>query len=154
MLTKNYSRFSIRRRRYFISRLLIFILFIGLILQIRYNIFNSLTRKFFINNTTSVNLSFTELTLDCSGDPLQQWCQNQMNLCHTCLIIYNKLFVITRSVILQPKLATGKRIGGENIQDVLNQPEQDEYFHFEKDFIKVNFYFSIETTNQYHLASM
>jgi hypothetical protein len=61
-----------------------------------------------------------------------------MNLCNACLIVYNKLFAITRSAILQPKLATGKRLGGENIQEVLNQPEQDEYFHFEQNFIQVN----------------
>jgi hypothetical protein len=143
MLTKNYSRFSIRRRRYFLSNLIIFILCVCLILQIRYNVFNFLTKKILLNNASSENLPFTKPILDCAGDPLQQWCQNQMNLCNACLIIYNKLFAITHSVILQPKLAIGKRIGGEDINDVLNQPEQDEYFHFEKDFIKVNLDFSL-----------
>ena len=51
--------------------------------------------------------------------------------------MYDKIFVLTRSVILQPKFAKGKRLGGEDIENVLNQPEQDEYFQFENEFIKV-----------------
>jgi hypothetical protein len=62
-----------------------------------------------------------------------------VNFCDPYFIVYNNLFAVTRSVILQPEFAKGKRIGGENIQDVINQAEQDEYFIFYKNFIKVNY---------------
>ncbi|CAF1317443.1 unnamed protein product [Rotaria sordida] len=119
-----------------------------------YTIFIILCWYWFLNiQITSINLSFkitnktilqnkslllfNEPILNCSGDPLEQWCQNQIKLCNSSLIVYNKLFIITHSIILQPEFAKGKRLGGENIQDVLNQPEEDEYFHFQKEFIKL-----------------
>ncbi|CAF1463117.1 unnamed protein product [Rotaria sordida] len=119
-----------------------------------YTIFIILCWYWFLNiQITSINLSFkitnktilqnkslllfNEPTLNCSGDPLEQWCQNQIKLCNSSLIVYNKLFIITHSIILQPEFAQGKRLGGENIQDVLNQPEENEYFHFQKEFIKL-----------------
>ncbi|CAF4321666.1 unnamed protein product [Rotaria sordida] len=122
-----------------------------------YTIFIILCWYWFLNiQITSINLSFkitnktilqnkslllfNEPTLNCSGDPLEQWCQNQIKLCNSSLIVYNKLFIITHSIILQPEFAQGKRLGGENIQDVLNQPEENEYFHFQKEFIKVNLF--------------
>ncbi|CAF1317380.1 unnamed protein product [Rotaria sordida] len=119
-----------------------------------YTIFIILCWYWFLNiQITSINLSFkitnktilqnkslllfNEPILNCSGDPLEQWCQNQIKLCNSSLIVYNKLFIITHSIILQPEFAQGKRLGGENIQDVLNQPEEDEYFHFQKEFVKL-----------------
>jgi hypothetical protein len=53
------------------------------------------------------------------------------------LIVFNKLFVETESIILQTKLAKGNRQGGEDFENALNQTENDEYFHFEKGFIQV-----------------
>ncbi len=76
--------------------------------------------------------------LDCTGDPLIKWCTNQIHLCNSSLIIFNKLFVKTDSIILQTKLAKGTRQGGEELINVLNQSENNEYFHFEKGFIQVN----------------
>jgi len=109
-------------------------------LYIKYNIINhSLPNNTFINVCTNDNLLLKKTILNCSGDPLKQWCENEFKLSDPYLIIYKNLFAITRLVILQPEFAKGKRIGGENIQDVLNQPEQDEYFQFEKEFIKVIF---------------
>jgi hypothetical protein len=77
------------------------------------------------------------ITLDCTDDPLQQWCQNQIHLCNSSLIIFNQLFAKTHSVILQRQFAIGKRQGGEELNNVLNQPENDEYFDFKQDFIQV-----------------
>ncbi len=126
-----------RRRRRCLLYLLLILLCICLFFQI-YCTFNSpSTKHILINVTTLNNISSNKSRLNCSGDPLQQWCENQMHLCNSSLIVYNKLFLVTRSVILQPKFAQGARVGGEDIQQVLNQREQDEYFHFEKGFVKV-----------------
>jgi hypothetical protein len=137
MLIKNYSRISSYRRRHCLSRIIIIILGVCLFVQIKYNLFFSLPNEIPLNNISCGNLLFSKPILNCSGDPLKTWCENEVKLCDSCLIVYNKLFILTHSVILQPEFAKGKRIGGENIQDVLNQPESDEYFHFEKEFIKV-----------------
>jgi hypothetical protein len=139
MLAKTYSALSLRRRRHYLSRIIIIILCVCLFLPIKYNIFNILSETILINNTSRANLSFNKPILNCSGDPLEKWCQDEMNLCNSCLIVYNNLFAVTRSVILQPEFAKGKRVGGENIQDVLNQTEEDEYFIFYKNFIQVNY---------------
>jgi hypothetical protein len=96
-----------------------------------------------MNSTLGTDILFTKTILNCSGDPVKQWCENEMNLCNSSLIVYKKLFLVTRSVILQPKLAKGKRLGGEDMRTILNQPEQDEYFHFNKEFIQVNFVYSL-----------
>ena len=77
-------------------------------------------------------------SFDCTHDPLEHWCQDQIHLCNSSLIIFNHLFVKTHSINLQRKFAIGKRQGGEDLKDVLNQNESDEYFHFKKDFIQVN----------------
>jgi hypothetical protein len=141
MFGKSYSRLSIRRRRQFLSRIIIIIICVSLFVQIKYNVFHFSFTKILINNMSCGNISFNKPILNCSGDPLTQWCRNELNLCNSCFIVYNNLFPVTRSVILQPEFAKGKRIGGENIQDVLNQPEKDEYFQFEKQFIKVKSFF-------------
>jgi hypothetical protein len=165
MLAKNYLILFIRRRRHYLLRLSIIILSVYLFFQIKYSsiddslsnntfiniptsenvLFNktnsSLSKNTFINVPTSENVLFKKPMLNCSGEPLIQWCQNELKLCDLYLIVYNNLFAVTHSIILQPEFAKGKRIGGENIQDVLNQPEKDEYFQFEKQFIKVKFLF-------------
>ncbi|CAF4776785.1 unnamed protein product, partial [Rotaria sp. Silwood1] len=94
-------------------------------------------RCLIIDGSLGTSQMFKDSILNCSDDPLKQWCENEVKLCNSSLIIYNKLFAITHSIILQPKLAKGKRLGGENIQDVLNQHEHDEYFQFEKEFIQL-----------------
>jgi hypothetical protein len=105
---------------------------------------------FFLNFNFRKNISIKtaqSTVLDCTGDPLIKWCANQIHLCNSSLIIYNKLFVKTDSIILQTKLAKGNRQGGEELTNVLNQSENNEYFHFEKGFIQVNrnyFDFSLE----------
>ena len=78
------------------------------------------------------------MILNCTGDPLSTWCATEMKYCNSFLLIYKKLFFLTRSAILQTIHAEGKRVGGEQIQAVLNQAESDEYFHFKKDFLQVN----------------
>jgi hypothetical protein len=137
MLAKFYSILSSRRRRHLLLRIIIIILCACLFFQIKYDVFHSLSKKNLISNISHINLLFDQRVLNCSGDPVKQWCENEVKLCDPYLIVYNRLFVVTHSVILQPEFAKGKRIGGENIQDVLNQDEKDEYFHFEKEFIKV-----------------
>src|SRR5579871_3930100 len=134
MFMKCYSRSSIRRRRHYLLNIIFLILCFGLFLQLKYNFIHSLSEEIFINNGSCPNILFSETILNCTGEPLKQWCDNEMKLCNSSLIVYNKLFAVTRSVLLQTKFAQGKRLGGENIQDVLHQAERDEYFHFEKGF--------------------
>ena len=138
MFIKCYSKTSsLRRRRYYLLRMIFILLCIYLFFQIKYNGIYSASNKNLINNTSCTNISFIKPILNCSGDPLQKWCQHEISLCNSSIYVYNKLFLVTRSVILQPELAQGKRVGGEDIQQVLNQREQDEYFHFKKGFLKV-----------------
>ncbi|CAF4233075.1 unnamed protein product, partial [Rotaria sordida] len=138
MFIKCCSKLSIRRCRQYLFYTIFIILSFSLFLNIKYGLINhssETTNKILLQNESL--LLFKESTLNCSGDPLEQWCQHQIKLCNSSLIVYNKLFIITHSIILQPEFAQGKRLGGENIQDVLNQPEEDEYFHFQKEFIKL-----------------
>lgn len=140
MLIKNCSKlFNRRCRRYYLLNIFLFFLFSFLFIQIKHNTNFSLSRTTFINSTSCPDILSNKTILNCSGDPLKQWCENELNLCNSSLIIYKNLFFVTRSVILQTKFATGKRLGGEDIEAVLNQPEQDEYFNFNKEFIKVIF---------------
>jgi hypothetical protein len=143
MSVKSHSRIFTRRCRLYLLRTIAVILCVCLFLQIKYGVFHLISKKTFENVFIHATVSFSKPILDCSGDPLQQWCRHEVKLCNPYLIVYENLFVVTHSVILQPKLAKGKRIGGENIQEILNQPEQDEYFHFEQNFIQVNLYFSL-----------
>jgi len=138
MLIKNYLILPIRRHRHYLLRTIPIIVCICLCFQIKYSFTNhSLPQNTIINISTYENVPLKKTILDCSGDPLKIWCEKEVKLCDPYLVVYNNLFVVVRSAILQPKFAKGKRIGGENIQDVLNQPESDEYFRFEKDFIQV-----------------
>jgi len=89
------------------------------------------------------NLSFVQrrinsITFDCTGEPLKFWCQNEIHRCNSSIIVFNKLFVRTNSLVLRIEHLKGKRRGGEDLQQVLNQTEEDEYFHFAKGFIQVN----------------
>lgn len=93
----------------------------------------------YIFNSNSLYKDLTQNSehLDCFGDPLMKWCYNQIHLCNSSLIIFNKLFLKTNSIILNPEYAKGKTKGGEDLNKVLNQNENDEYFQFEKNFIQV-----------------
>ncbi len=144
MLPKSYSILSIRRRRHFLLRIILLIICFSFIFSIKDNLIKFLPKKISINNkSTYTNILYDKTILNCSGDPLKKWCENEMKLCDSFLIVYNKLFAVTRSVILQAKFAKGKRLGGEALQDVLNQPEKDEYFHFDKEFIQVKVFIII-----------
>ena len=119
---------TIGRRCYYYS-----IIFISVCFCLLFLIQNDFSGENLLKNPSPIK----QITLDCTDDPLQQWCQNQIHLCNSSLIIFYQLFAKTHSVILQRKFAVGKRQGGEELNDVLNQSENDEYFHFEKDFIQV-----------------
>ena len=136
MLIKRYSIFFIRRHRRYLLRVPFIMLCLCLYIPIKHSFIDPLSRTIFVNNELNTNV-LDEKTYNCSGDPLKQWCANQINLCNSSIIVYNNLFVLTRSVVLQANLTKGKRLGGEDIKNVLNQPEQDEYFQFENEFIKV-----------------
>ncbi|CAF3425584.1 unnamed protein product [Rotaria sp. Silwood1] len=90
-------------------------------------------------------LLYDQTNFDCFDDPLITWCQNQIHICNSSLIIFNKLFAKTQSIILQRKFAQGKRKGGEDLDKVLNQNENDEYFHFNKSFIQLSCNTSLPT---------
>jgi hypothetical protein len=118
-----------RRHRYYYNIILLcFCLFLLFLLNYDFPKRDSSFQKFFCNPSPII---------DCTGDPLKQWCKNPIHLCNSSLIIFNKLFAKTHSIILQTKFAQGKRQGGEDLNNVLNQTEKDEYFHFEKGFIQV-----------------
>jgi hypothetical protein len=136
MPIKHYLVLINRRRRRCALNVFLILLCIYLFFQMHYTFMNPLSIKN-LKSMIRQKYVFKLSILNCSEDPLQQWCENQMHLCNSSLIVYNKLFLVTRSVILQPKLAQGKRLGGEDIQQVLNQREEDEYFHFEKGFLQV-----------------
>ncbi|CAF0779939.1 unnamed protein product [Didymodactylos carnosus] len=70
------------------------------------------------------------------GELFSNWCKNQQNFCSSSLIVYDQLFALTRSILINPKLAIGSQ-GGENIQDVLNRAENAEFYQFSKGFIQV-----------------
>jgi hypothetical protein len=141
MFIKCQPRYSIRRRVHYLLQSLILILCFGLFFQLKSHFITFPSDINFNSLTSYPHILFDKTILNCSGDPLKQYCENQVTLCNSSLIIFNKLFAITRSVILQPKLAKGKRLGGENIQEVLNQNENDEYFIFNKGFIQVNLFY-------------
>ncbi|CAF3435822.1 unnamed protein product [Rotaria socialis] len=95
---------------------------------------------YLFNNDSLCNdvAAANETGFDCLGEPLMAWCQNQIHLCNWSLTIFNRLFAKTHSIILQTKFTKGKRKGGENLNQVLNQNENDEYFQFEKEFIQLS----------------
>ncbi|CAF0931217.1 unnamed protein product [Didymodactylos carnosus] len=76
------------------------------------------------DNTTAIPVLFS------------QWCKNQVNFCSSSVIVYDQLFALTRSVILNSKLVIGSQ-GGEDIQDVLNQSEDVEFYQFKQGFIQI-----------------
>ena len=140
MLTKCLSRIFIRRYRPWILYTIILCLCIYIYYQntVISNISSDSNSEDSLSNVTCQHVTFNKPELNCSGDPLRQWCDNAVHLCDSSLIIYHKLFIITHSTIVQRQFAQGKRSGGEEIHAVLNQPEQDEYFQFGKNFIQVN----------------
>ncbi len=139
MLAKRCPKLPLRRCRQYSLRITVIILCIYVFSRMKYSSINPLYKKTLTNVPTNKNVSLQISKLNCSGEPLEKWCQNTVNFCDPYFIVYNNLFAVTRSVILQPEFAKGKRVGGENIQDVLNQPEKDEYFIFYKNFIQVNY---------------
>ncbi|XP_060596300.1 uncharacterized protein LOC132750351 [Ruditapes philippinarum] len=52
--------------------------------------------------------------------------------------IYNNYFVVLSKVIVDPSKCTGKRKGGEDVSEVLNQTESDEYCIAEPGFFKMS----------------
>ena len=139
MLTKCLSRIFIRRYRPWILYTIILCLCVYIYYQSQsISRGSSDSNKDTLSNVSCQHVKFHKPQLNCSGDPLKQWCENEVHLCNSSLIIYHKLFTITHSAIVQRQFARGKRLGGEEIQDVLNQPEHDEYFQFQKNFLQVN----------------
>ncbi|CAM4873471.1 unnamed protein product [Rotaria socialis] len=138
MCIRCHSRLTISRRRNYFFHAIFVILCISSFLALKKTKTNSSASIHAHTVSTFQNILINKTTLNCVGDPLKKWCENQVQLCNSSLTVYNKLFVLTRAIILQPQYAKGKLIGGEDIQTVLNQPEQNEYFQFEKDFIKLS----------------
>ncbi|CAF2413951.1 unnamed protein product [Rotaria sp. Silwood2] len=128
---------SSRRHRYYLIILTCFCFCLFLLIK------NDGSKTFpnvylFKNDLSQEQLLYNQANFDCFGDPLIKWCQNQIHMCNSSLIIFNKSFAKTHSIILQTKFAKGKRKGGEDLIKVLNQNENDEYFQFEKDFIQLS----------------
>ncbi|CAF0862246.1 unnamed protein product [Adineta ricciae] len=145
-----------RRRRYFLLNLFVITLCLCAIFPFKYHIFQLSPSKPLPRNSSFSDLLRKEMTLNCTGDPLTTWCAAEMKYCNSSLLIYKNLFFLTRSAILQTIHAEGKRVGGEQIQAVLNQAENDEYFHFKKDFLQIPCNASLPRgiTLQYHLSKI
>ncbi|UJR25588.1 hypothetical protein I4U23_006932 [Adineta vaga] len=145
-----------RRRRTYLLNLFIISLCLCSIFPIKNHINHLSPKKHLSSNASCSEISSMKLILNCSGDPLKTWCKNEMNVCDSSMIIFMKQFFITHSAILQPNYAQGKRLGGEEIQEVLNQAEKDEYFHFEKNFLQLpcNIPKSIDISFGSHLTNV
>jgi hypothetical protein len=139
---KYFPRWCVRRSRYsYVLNIILITTCITLLYQVKFHkIKHDISTTLITNQSLCTNTTITYQTkLNCFGEPAQQWCENMVDACPSALTIFMNLFAITYRVILQPKLAKGKRLGGENIQDVLNQAESDEYFNFDQGFIQVRF---------------
>ena len=97
----------------------------------------SLSSPVISNRTSCTPIVFDQTRLNCTGDPAKKWCENQSNRCSNALITFNGLFAITHSAVINREMIKGKRLGGEQIQDVLNQFENDEYFQYQSGFLQV-----------------
>ncbi|XP_045157008.2 uncharacterized protein LOC123523389 [Mercenaria mercenaria] len=96
------------------------------------------------NNTSDGNYltSFTKAETFCNGN----------------FIGYNEDFAKLRYVVVDPSKGTGRR-GGENISEVLNQPEKAEYYKLESGYFnlqcqeKINYTFNVRShLNQWQNA--
>ena len=63
----------------------------------------------------------------------QQWLGNETALCDNRFIGYNNVFALLRNVILDPSKGQGRK-GGEYINDVINQAEDEEFFKLKKGY--------------------
>lgn len=138
MFFKCFLRQCFLRRQAYLLNIVLVILFLCIYFhKTSFLLIPSISNETLMSNGSCQPERFDRSRLNCSGEPAKQWCDNEVNVCQSALIIYQNLFAITHSVILKPSLAKGKRLGGENIEEVLNQPESNEYFQFEKDFLQV-----------------
>ena len=69
--------------------------------------------------------------------PVKKWIKNAHAQCSDQFTGYGNLFVHLKNAIIDPTLAIGRK-GGEEIPDVLNQPEKDEYLKLKYGYFKLN----------------
>ena len=63
----------------------------------------------------------------------ESWNSTKKMFCSNTVFIFNREFALARDFVLDPSHAKGI-LGGEDLEDVLNQKESDEYFTFTKGF--------------------
>lgn len=63
----------------------------------------------------------------------ESWNSTKKMFCSNTFFIFTREFALARDIVLDPSHAKGI-LGGEDLEDVLNQKESDEYFTFTKGF--------------------
>ena len=69
---------------------------------------------------------------------LNTWIGGVTKLCGGAFEGYANEFAVLHDVVVNPSLATSKRVGGEPIHNVLNQVERDEYFALQYGFFNLD----------------
>ena len=69
---------------------------------------------------------------------LNTWIGGVTKLCGGAFEGYANEFAVLHDVVVNPSLATAKRVGGEPIRNVLNQVERDEYFALQFGFFRLD----------------
>lgn len=70
------------------------------------------------------------------GQELPTFLSPDSTMCDGNFEAYGKVFARLKNVTVNPKFATGKR-GGENISDVFNQREEEEYYKLKKGYFQL-----------------
>ncbi|XP_060596301.1 uncharacterized protein LOC132750352 [Ruditapes philippinarum] len=98
-------------------------------------------------NMKTRNITYTvEIPNNCStvirqisSSSQKRSAQNACHIyCNSRYKIYNNYFVVLSKVIVDPSKCTGKRKGGEDVSEVLNQTESDEYCIAKPGFFKMS----------------
>ncbi|KAL4218445.1 hypothetical protein ACF0H5_023180 [Mactra antiquata] len=72
-------------------------------------------------------------------DEIPSWFDTAIDYCAGCMVIHGpgKYIASLKDVTIYPQFGHGK-IGGENIEDVINQSEDEEEIHLEKGYFVIN----------------
>lgn len=137
------------RRRYFYVLILFVVIVLTVTWSKHYRPRLIEAQKEILSFGTPINCSLTPFDrnrFNCSGEPAEKWCKATQQRCGSSMITFLNLFSITSSAVIDRNHAKSKRSGGERVEDVLNQDENDEYFRFEKDFLQVKLFFLCDAT--------
>ncbi|KAK3610529.1 hypothetical protein CHS0354_008962 [Potamilus streckersoni] len=86
-------------------------------------------------NKTSKLRQF-QRSFEIDQEPVVSWLKQRKEFCDGNFVGYDSLFALLTNVIITPEKGKGRR-GGENIRDVLNQSEGDEYYLLEPGYFTI-----------------